>query len=249
MDMFCGEYIPTYTDLMLYCSPFQSSYADEGSLIPTEQNISSLRPVFNKSDSWINNSAQTWDDNNNNSTKSDKESTSNTSEHYRQFHEFNGGSACMVEEKTNYTDNKVPSSSGGIVLSDHGRDANFHLHSFSDEMLYTVGENTKFNSSSLESTRERDYGREQNKGRKATNKARNRTLITPLVLEKRRSAANAREKRRMHRLVTVYNKLRDILRNAIPLPGKKRRISRFETIRMAQFHIQMLSHQLSKRDR
>lgn len=241
MDMFCGEYIPTYTDLMLYCSPFQSSYADEDSLILTEPYISSLQPVFNKSDSWVNNSVQTWDDNNN-STKSDKESTSNTSEHYSQFHEFNGESVYMVEEKTSCTDNKVPSSSGGIKLSDEDRDANFHLHSFSDEMLVTVGENTKFNSSSLESTRKRDYGREQNK-------ARNRTLITPLVLEKRRSAANAREKRRMHRLVTVYNKLRDILRNTIPLPGKKRRISRFETIRMAQFHIQMLSHQLSKRDR
>ena len=53
------------------------------------------------------------------------------------------------------------------------------------------------------------------------------------VLRKRRLAANARERRRMNSLNDAFDKLRDV----VPSLGSDRRLSKYETLQMAQAYI------------
>ncbi|KAI9584011.1 basic helix-loop-helix transcription factor amos [Glossina fuscipes] len=53
------------------------------------------------------------------------------------------------------------------------------------------------------------------------------------VLRKRRLAANARERRRMNSLNEAFDKLRDV----VPSLGNDRRLSKYETLQMAQAYI------------
>ncbi|XP_043864702.1 basic helix-loop-helix transcription factor amos isoform X2 [Drosophila mojavensis] len=53
------------------------------------------------------------------------------------------------------------------------------------------------------------------------------------VLRKRRLAANARERRRMNSLNDAFDKLRDV----VPSLGHDRRLSKYETLQMAQAYI------------
>ncbi|KAM7353789.1 absent MD neurons and olfactory sensilla [Cochliomyia hominivorax] len=53
------------------------------------------------------------------------------------------------------------------------------------------------------------------------------------VLRKRRLAANARERRRMNSLNDAFDKLRDV----VPSLGNDRRLSKYETLQMAQAYI------------
>ncbi|XP_055921557.1 transcription factor ATOH7 [Eupeodes corollae] len=53
------------------------------------------------------------------------------------------------------------------------------------------------------------------------------------VLKKRRLAANARERRRMNSLNDAFDKLRDV----VPSLGNDRKLSKFETLQMAQTYI------------
>lgn len=61
-------------------------------------------------------------------------------------------------------------------------------------------------------------------------------LISPLILKKRRLAANARERRRMENL----NKAFDRLRTHLPSLGSDRQLSKYETLQMAQTYISAL---------
>lgn len=56
------------------------------------------------------------------------------------------------------------------------------------------------------------------------------------VVKKRRLAANARERRRMESLNTSFDKLRDVL----PSIGKNQKLSKYETLQMAQSYINAL---------
>ncbi|CAJ0571425.1 unnamed protein product, partial [Mesorhabditis spiculigera] len=60
---------------------------------------------------------------------------------------------------------------------------------------------------------------------------------SPQLLRVRRNAANERERRRMSMLNTAYDKLRTVL----PEMDSGRRLSKFETLQMAQQYIQSLS--------
>ncbi|XP_063244266.1 protein atonal [Bacillus rossius redtenbacheri] len=60
--------------------------------------------------------------------------------------------------------------------------------------------------------------------------------VSPLVLRKRRLAANARERRRMQNL----NKAFDRLRTHLPSLGNDRQLSKYETLQMAQTYITAL---------
>lgn len=60
--------------------------------------------------------------------------------------------------------------------------------------------------------------------------------VSPLVLKKRRLAANARERRRMENL----NKAFDRLRTHLPSLGSDRQLSKYETLQMAQTYISAL---------
>ncbi|CAN7995789.1 unnamed protein product [Ixodes hexagonus] len=69
-----------------------------------------------------------------------------------------------------------------------------------------------------------------------------RSPPTKVVLKKRRLAANARERRRMSSLNVAFDKLRDV----VPSLGNDRKLSKFETLQMAQSYISALSELLCR---
>lgn len=73
---------------------------------------------------------------------------------------------------------------------------------------------------------------------KAAKKLKNngQPKVTPDVMKKRRLAANARERRRMNSLNDAYEKLRDVLPNF----GPDKKLSKFETLQMAQTYMNEL---------
>ena len=63
------------------------------------------------------------------------------------------------------------------------------------------------------------------------------------LVKKRRLAANQRERRRMNNLNLAFDRLRDV----VPSLGNDRKLSKYETLQMAQTYIQALN-ELLKRD-
>lgn len=63
---------------------------------------------------------------------------------------------------------------------------------------------------------------------------------SPTVMKKRRLAANARERRRMNGLNEAFDKLRDV----VPPMGDEHKLSKFETLQMAQSYIRALCNLL-----
>lgn len=63
------------------------------------------------------------------------------------------------------------------------------------------------------------------------------------VTKRRRLAANARERRRMNSLNDAFDRLRDV----VPSLGNDRKLSKYETLQMAQTYISAL-HELLQRD-
>ncbi|CAH0559099.1 unnamed protein product [Brassicogethes aeneus] len=72
---------------------------------------------------------------------------------------------------------------------------------------------------------------------------RSKTRVTPVVLRKRRLAANARERRRMQNLNQAFDRLRTFL----PQLGQDRQLSKYETLQMAQTYITALYDLLDAR--
>ncbi|XP_073977312.1 basic helix-loop-helix transcription factor amos-like [Rhodnius prolixus] len=67
-------------------------------------------------------------------------------------------------------------------------------------------------------------------------------LSSPELARHRRLAANARERRRMNGLNDAFDRLREV----IPSLGSDRKLSKFETLQMAQTYISAL-HELLNR--
>ena len=65
---------------------------------------------------------------------------------------------------------------------------------------------------------------------------------SPHVLRKRRQAANARERRRMNGLNDAFERLREV----IPNLGSDHKLSKFETLQMAQTYIGSLASLLER---
>ncbi|XP_055599281.1 basic helix-loop-helix neural transcription factor TAP [Uranotaenia lowii] len=65
----------------------------------------------------------------------------------------------------------------------------------------------------------------------------------PEVVRKRRLAANARERRRMNSLNDAFDRLRDV----VPSLGNDRKLSKYETLQMAQTYIAALNELLSRK--
>ncbi|RWS26506.1 Cs-atonal a-like protein [Leptotrombidium deliense] len=61
----------------------------------------------------------------------------------------------------------------------------------------------------------------------------------PFVLKRRRMAANERERKRMHSLNVAFDRLRSV----VPSIGSERKLSKYETLQIAQSYIAAL-HQL-----
>lgn len=72
---------------------------------------------------------------------------------------------------------------------------------------------------------------------------RSKSRVTPVVLRKRRLAANARERRRMQNLNQAFDRLRTFL----PQLGQDRQLSKYETLQMAQTYITALYDLLDHR--
>ncbi|XP_052121094.1 basic helix-loop-helix transcription factor amos-like [Frankliniella occidentalis] len=64
------------------------------------------------------------------------------------------------------------------------------------------------------------------------------------VVKRRRLAANARERRRMNSLNDAFDRLRDV----VPSLGSDRKLSKFETLQMAQTYIAALRDLLDRED-
>ncbi|XP_076348371.1 uncharacterized protein LOC143246009 [Tachypleus tridentatus] len=64
----------------------------------------------------------------------------------------------------------------------------------------------------------------------------------PVVMKKRRLAANARERRRMHSLNIAFDQLREV----VPSLGNDRKLSKYETLQVAQSYISALVGILEK---
>ncbi|XP_020285101.1 protein Fer3-like [Pseudomyrmex gracilis] len=67
---------------------------------------------------------------------------------------------------------------------------------------------------------------------------------SPTVLKRRRLAANARERRRMNGLNDAFDKLREV----VPSLGTDHKLSKFETLQMAQSYIAALCDLLQRHD-
>lgn len=66
--------------------------------------------------------------------------------------------------------------------------------------------------------------------------------ISPEIMKRRRLAANARERRRMNSLNDAFERLREV----VPSLGNDRKLSKFETLQMAQTYINALNELLSR---
>ncbi|XP_065339605.1 protein atonal-like [Cloeon dipterum] len=72
--------------------------------------------------------------------------------------------------------------------------------------------------------------------RSSKGKRRSSKVVSPVVMKKRRLAANARERRRMLNLNNAFDRLRTVL----PSLGNDRQLSKYETLQMAQSYINAL---------
>lgn len=88
----------------------------------------------------------------------------------------------------------------------------------------------------VDATRKAKRGRGRGRRKGSTNKTQKVVTASPTVMKKRRLAANARERRRMNGLNEAFDKLRDV----IPPIGEEQKLSKFETLQMAQTYIQAL---------
>lgn len=70
---------------------------------------------------------------------------------------------------------------------------------------------------------------------------RSKPHVSPVIMRKRRLAANARERRRMQNLNQAFDRLRTYL----PSLGNDRQLSKYETLQMAQTYITALYDLLS----
>ncbi|XP_050092803.1 basic helix-loop-helix neural transcription factor TAP-like [Anopheles aquasalis] len=91
--------------------------------------------------------------------------------------------------------------------------------------------------------------RKQYKPRKGTallkgdhHRKKDNTPASPTVIRKRRLAANARERKRMNSLNVAFDRLREI----VPTLGPDHKLSKFETLQMAQTYISALSDLLER---
>lgn len=75
-----------------------------------------------------------------------------------------------------------------------------------------------------------------------SDKSKNSRPVSPMVWKKRRLAANARERKRMENLNEAFDRLRQFL----PQLNNDQKLSKHETLQMAQSYITELDHLLRK---
>ncbi|XP_064459161.1 neurogenic differentiation factor 2-like [Ornithodoros turicata] len=111
-----------------------------------------------------------------------------------------------------------------------------------DRLLSRSTEETEFDSDAENGSVYSVNSASERKASKSNGKRRQSERPPPpqTVLKKRRLAANARERRRMNSLNVAFDKLREV----VPSLGNDRKLSKYETLQMAQSYINALSELL-----
>lgn len=91
-------------------------------------------------------------------------------------------------------------------------------------------------------TQKRSRAKKSTNGKAERSKSIQKSSPPPTVMKKRRLAANARERRRMESLNLAFDKLRDV----VPSIGDDRKLSKYETLQMAQTYITALCELLQR---
>lgn len=96
----------------------------------------------------------------------------------------------------------------------------------------------------IKSTPKTNSDNQKARGRRKGTTSKKPKIISPniAILKKRRLAANARERRRMNGLNEAFDKLRDV----VPSLGADHKLSKFETLQMAQTYISALCDLLER---
>lgn len=211
MDTTYQEYIPTYMDLMPYRTATTINYSSS-----TEECSS----IFSNSPPYA----------------SSLHSSFNSSCFNGSW--INTSGATSAASANNCSDNNISSSTtNSSILNSSGHshhDLGLQFHDYNSEHLYSVvATKSDFTDSDLDVTRKSKRGRGRRKG--STNKTQKVVTASPTVLKKRRLAANARERRRMNGLNEAFDKLREVVPQ-----GDEHKLSKFETLQVAQSYIQAL---------
>lgn len=139
--------------------------------------------------------------------------------------------------------NQINNNNSVCNSSNNSADLSLQYHEFNAESLYEVENKCDFGNVNLKQpaangkkqTKRGGRGRGRRKGSTNTNR-KSATPTSPTVMKKRRLAANARERRRMNGLNEAFDKLRDV----VPPMGDEHKLSKFETLQMAQSYIRAL---------
>lgn len=131
------------------------------------------------------------------------------------------------------SDINVSSSTNCSLLNSSGHDISLQFHEFNGENLYPIDTKPDF---CADSSRKVKRGRGRGRRKGSTNKNAKSVTASPTVMKKRRLAANARERRRMNGLNEAFDKLRDV----VPPMSEEHKLSKFETLQMAQSYIRAL---------
>lgn len=152
----------------------------------------------------------------------------------------NNNNGCFVSSTTTWQDTPIYNSSQAKDVTE--------LHFDSLDKLKIVGArrqpcNNKRSPTSGRVTRESKSQTEVKMLKMLTTSGGIRSS-SPTVLRRRRQAANARERKRMNGLNEAFNRLREV----VPAPAVEQKLSKFETLQMAQTYIMALCELLQKRD-
>lgn len=137
--------------------------------------------------------------------------------------------------------NELNSSGNSFNSSASGYEVNLQFHEYNPDNFFPVANTSAEFDSNVNTTKktpkEQRKGRGRGRRKSSTNPNKKPApATTPVVLKKRRLAANARERRRMNGLNEAFDKLRDV----VPPIGEEHKLSKFETLQMAQSYIRAL---------
>lgn len=123
--------------------------------------------------------------------------------------------------------------------TDTSHELNIQFHDFpSADSEYNDRLDVKEKSPRKETKRGRCRGRRKGSGRNSSSDKQ--TPASPAIMKKRRLAANERERRRMNGLNEAFDKLRGV----VPPMDDEHKLSKFETLQMAQSYIRALCNLL-----
>lgn len=145
---------------------------------------------------------------------------------------------------TNFSNNSwyhtPPSSDHNSTLnsSTNSHELNQQFHDFRMGGLYSVENKSELLIDEFKQSKRKVTKRGRGRRKGSSNSIdKTKTLpASPTILKKRRLAANARERRRMNGLNEAFDKLRDV----VPPMSDEHKLSKFETLQMAQSYIKAL---------